>query len=117
MGEPAVVEQRAPAEPAPEPAPDGNGEAIARAIAASKRAAVRACFESELKQQPTLRGNVLVELDLAPPNRVTDVRVTDDLERPAFTRCVSSEMQRVHFAALDEELSVAVPYVLSPERK
>lgn len=60
---------------------------------------------------------MLVEFDLAPPDRVIDVRVSDDLERPSFTRCVSDEMHRVRFAALDEELSVAVPYVLSPERK
>lgn len=107
--EPAVVDEVA--------ASEGNGEVIARAIAASKRAAIRACFESELKQTPTLRGSVLVELDLAPPDKVLDVRVSDDLERPAFTRCVADEMHRVRFAALDEALSVAVPYVMSPERK
>jgi hypothetical protein len=115
--EPVVAQPSTGESPLSEPTPAGNGEAIARALAASKRAAVRACFESELKQQPTLRGNVLVEFDLAPPDRVIDVRVSDDLERPSFTRCVSDEMHRVRFAALDEELSVAVPYVLSPERK
>jgi len=96
---------------------DGNGERIARAIAAEKRAAVRACFEHELKEQPKLTGTVVVELELAPPARVEAVRVSDDLNRPTFTRCVTAAMQSARFAALDEELSVSVPYVLRPERK
>jgi hypothetical protein len=107
-----------PPEPAAEPvAPtawDGNGESIARAIADAKRAAVRACFERELKQQPKLVGTVVVELDLAAPNRLEALRVSDDLGRPEFTRCVTAAMQGVRFAALDEDISVRVPYVLSP---
>ena len=43
--------------------------------------------------------------------------IVDDLNRPTFTRCVTSAMQGVRFASLDEEISVRVPYVLSPERK
>lgn len=106
--------------PAPQeeaPAQDGNGERIARAIAAEKRAAVRSCFERELKEQPKLTGTVVVELDLAPPTRIEAVRVSDDLNRPGFTRCVTAAMQGVRFAMLDEEISVRVPYVLSPERR
>ena len=135
---PAAVEAEAltpPPPPAPEPEPpsepeptqasaaaellqlDGNGEAIARAIANARRAAVRDCFERELKHQPKLTGTVTVELDLAPPNKLEGVRVTDDLGRPAFTRCVTGAMQQVRFTSLDEEVSVRVPYVLSPERR
>ncbi len=99
------------------PERDGNGEAIARAIAAEKRAAVRACFESELKASPKLHGTVIVELELAPPNRVNGVRVNDDLERAAFTSCVAATMRDVKFGALDEEISVSVPYVLTPAAK
>lgn len=111
------VQSAAPPPPAEELLPSGNGESIARAIAAEQRAAVRACFEHELKEQPTLTGTVVVELDLAPPARVDGVRVSDDLNRPTFTRCVSSAMLHARFASLDEEISVRVPYVLSPERK
>lgn len=78
---------------------------------------MRACFEHELKEQPKLTGTVIVELELAPPARVDAVRVSDDLDRPAFTRCVTTAMKGVRFAALDEELSVSVPYVLSPSTK
>lgn len=106
-----------PVPPAEEPSQAGNGEAIARAIAAQQRAAVRTCFEHELKEQPTLTGTVLVELDLVPPTRVEAVRISDDLDRPTFTRCVTTAMQGARFATLDEEISVRVPYVLSPERK
>ena len=108
-----------PAEPeAVSEAPDlGNGEAIARAIAADQRGAVRACFERELKGDPTLHGTVAVELDLAPPNQIAAVRVSDDLERPAFTECVSAAMRHARFAALNEEVHVRVPYVLSAEGK
>ena len=109
----SATETRADAEPAG----DGNGEAIARAIAAEKRGAVRNCFERELKQTPTLGGNVVVELDLVPPDRVNAVRVSDDLERPAFTHCVSSAMEHLTFVALNEEVSVRVPYVLSAQAK
>jgi hypothetical protein len=112
----------APPEPPAEPAAsvaqeegsDSRAAAIARAIADSKRAAVRTCFERELKQQPKLTGTVVVELDLAAPDRVEALRVSDDLSRPEFTRCVTSAMQGVRFAALDEDLSVRVPYALSP---
>lgn len=106
-----------PAPPAETEERDGNGEAIARAIAAAKRQAVRECFEHELKQAPKLRGTVVVELELAPPARVLDVKVSDDLERPEFTRCVAATMRDVKFTALDEELSVRVPYVLTPGKK
>lgn len=102
----------APPAPPAEPA-TGNGEAIARAIADAKRAAVRECFERELKQQPKLAGTVVVELDLAAPDRVESLRVSDDLARPEFTRCVTAAMQTVRFAALDEDVSVRVPYALS----
>lgn len=114
--------------PPPPPAPEpeiaaeeeraGNGEAIARDIAAAKRAAVRECFERELKQSPKLSGTVVVELDLGAPNAVNDVRVADDLERPAFTQCVQATMRDVRFStALDEDISVRVPYALRPEKK
>lgn len=111
------VESAPPAAPAEEAPLDGNGESIARAIAAERRAAVRSCFEHELKEQPQLAGTVIIELDLAPPTRVDAVRISDDLNRPTFTRCVTSAMQSVRFATLDEEISVRVPYVLSPGRK
>lgn len=121
---PPTVEAEVPAveavDPLPDPLPqggEGESERIARAIAAERRAAVRACFEHELKEQPKLAGTVVVELELAPPTRVDAVRVSDDLNRPAFTRCVTMAMQGVRFAALDEELSVSVPYVLSPSTK
>jgi hypothetical protein len=111
-----------PAQPPPEPEAqadsdtngDSRGESIARAIADEKRAAVRKCFEQELKQQPKLAGTVTVELDLVAPDRVEALRVRDDLNRPEFTRCVTSAMQGVRFAALDEDLSVQVPYTLRP---
>lgn len=114
-------------EPEPEPAPapepeapldfDGNGEQIAQAIANAKRGAVQTCFERELKQNPALRGNVLIELELAPPQQVHAVRVSDDLERPAFTKCVSAALQRLSFTGLDEDVSIQIPYALSPRGK
>ena len=115
----AAPEAIEPVHPAPEAESvgDGNGEAIARAIAIEKRRAVQDCFERELKQTPTLKGNVTVELDLAPPQQVNGVRVTDDLDRPAFTQCVSSTMQHLSFVALNEEVSVHVPYVLTARAK
>lgn len=93
---------------------DGNGESIARAIANAKRSAVQGCFERELKRTPELRGTVTIELDLAPPQRVNAVRVTDDLDRPEFTACVTTSMQRLSFTGLNEEVSIQLPYVLQP---
>ncbi|MBL8957586.1 MAG: AgmX/PglI C-terminal domain-containing protein [Myxococcaceae bacterium] len=92
----------------------GNGEVIARAIANAKRAAVQQCFEHELKSNPKLEGRVMVQLDLAPPHTVEAVKVSDDLERPAFTQCVTQAMQHLDFAGLNEDVSINVPYVLSP---
>lgn len=111
--EPAPVEAVAPALAFD----DGNGESIARAIARAKRAAVQDCFERELKRSPDLRGNVTVELELSPPNRVGAVRVSDDLNRPELTRCVTATMQKLQFSGLNEEVSVQLPYALSPAPK
>lgn len=115
-----VARPEPPPQPPPEPeAPadsdergDARAASIARAIAQEKRAAVRACYEHELKQQPELTGTVVVELQLAAPDRIEALRVRDDLNRPEFTRCVTAAMQGVHFATLDEDLSVEVPYTL-----
>jgi hypothetical protein len=96
---------------------DGNGEAIARAIQSAKRGAVQQCFERELKSNPKLAGTVVVELELTPPQQVTSVTVSDDLERPAFTQCVRAAMQGLSFSGLNEELSVRVPYALSARGK
>jgi len=115
--EESAPEESAPEESAPEPEEqlvgEGNGEAIARGIAADKRAAIQACYERELKRTPELRGRVTVELDLAPPQRVEEVRVLDDLARPAFTQCVSDAMQHVRFLALNEEASIQLPFILT----
>jgi hypothetical protein len=108
------------AEPAAPPEPDapisvnGSTEAIARAIANSKRGAVQQCFERELKRAPQLTGKVLVELELAPPQQVTKLLVRDDLDRPQFTRCVTQAMQHLSFVGLEEEVSIEIPYLLSP---
>ncbi len=107
----------APAVADAEESDDGNGEAIARSIAAAKRSAVQTCFERELKQTPTLKGTLIVELDLAPPHRVNAVRVSDDLDRPAFSQCVSTTMEQLTFVALNEEVSIRVPYLLSAQAK
>ncbi len=120
LEEAAAIEAAAPTEPAAPPEPsieDGNGEHIARAIAEQKRAAVQTCFERELKQTPTLQGTLVVELDLSAPHRVNEVRVSDDLDRPSFTQCVSSSMDQFTFAALNEDVSIRVPYVLSAREK
>jgi len=125
--EPAAVAQAPAPEPEPEPAAvettepplafDGNGEEIARAIAKAKRREVQRCFEHELKRAPNLHGTVNVELELAPPQQVTAVRVSDDLERPELTACVTAAMQRLSFTGLNEEVSVRVPYVLTARGK
>ena len=117
----AAVQEPAPA-PVPVPAEepiafDGNGADIARAIAKAKRAAVQQCFEHELKRSPDLAGTVTIELDLAPPRQVQSVRVSDDLQRPEFTACVTAAMQQLSFTGLNEEVSVQLPYVLSARRK
>jgi hypothetical protein len=130
---PLLRTEAPPPAPAPEPEPapavvalepeeapltfDGNGEAIARAIANAKRRAVQACFEHELKRAPTLHGTVNVELDLAPPQRVNDVRVTDDLESPELTRCIETTMRHLNFVGLNEEVTIHVPYMLSTRSK
>lgn len=114
---PVAVEPQAAAQVEEQISSDGNGLAIARAIAAQKRGAVQECFERELKANPKLNGTVLVELDLGPAQRVDQVRVSDDLERPAFTQCVNATMQHLSFMELNEEVSIQVPYVLSARAK
>ena len=66
---------------------------------------------------------IVTNFGVAPPvrffdiNRVEVLRVSDDLDRPEFTRCVTSAMQGLRFAALDEDISVRVPYTLSPVQR
>jgi hypothetical protein len=117
---PEAAVTAAPEAAEPDDAPltfDGNGEAIARAIANAKRRAVQACFEHELKRAPNLHGTVNVELDLAPPQKVNDVRVSDDLDSPELTRCIATTMQHLNFVGLNEDVTIHVPYLLSARSK
>jgi hypothetical protein len=116
---PPLIEADLPSAPAPLVAaevesPDhGNGEDIARIIHRAKRAAVRDCYERELKKNPRLEGKVTIELDLAPPQRVEHVAVKDDLGSPELTSCVETAMKTVRFPPLDEEVSIQLPFVLT----
>lgn len=61
---------------------------------------IRACYESALKTQPTLRGNLSIEFVVAPDGKVAHAQtaeVPDELTDPATVDCILAELRKLEF--------------------
>ncbi len=78
--------------------------------------AIQYCYESELKNDPGLRGKLVVSLTVAADGRVTDAAVVEDrLGNPAVADCALAQIRAWRFPAIDGGATTfRVPFLFTP---
>lgn len=84
----------------------------------TRQAAIRACYERELRRNPDLRGSVRVTLTIQESGDVTGVAVTESTLGAAVDECLVHVIQGFRFRPGPEGGSVtyAFPFVFEPQR-
>jgi TonB family protein len=80
--------------------------------------AIRACYERELKRNPTLAGKVTIQFTIEQQGNVSGVKVTDNSTGDdAVGQCVANAIQRFRFNPGPEGGSVtfSYPFVFAPQ--
>ena len=88
-------------------------------VMGTRRAAVRRCYEEQLRLQPELAGRLQVRITIGPSGTVTDATiVSNTLANPAVGTCVERIMRATRFPepAGGGELVVSYPFVFQPGR-
>jgi hypothetical protein len=84
-------------------------------IVRSHLRSVQACYEKELKRNPTLRGKVVVRFTIGTTGRVTAAEVEENSLSPEVADCIRTNIKFLTFPVkLEEEVSVSFPFVFSP---
>lgn len=81
--------------------------------------AIRACYERELKRNPTLAGKVTVQFTIEQQGNVSGVKVVDNTTgEAAVGTCVANAVQRFRFNPGPEggSVSFSYPFVFAPQR-
>ena len=74
-----------------------NKDSVKRVIKQRQRQ-LQACYERELKKDPSLNGKVIVRWTIGPAGRVTDAKVVKNtLKTPVVGRCVAEKIKRWRF--------------------
>lgn len=96
---------------------DFDSSVVVRMIT-TRRSAIQACYERELRQQPTLQGRVAVSLTIQESGSVTNVRATENSTgSDAVASCVVRVVQGFRFNPGPEGGSVtySFPFVFEPQ--
>lgn len=111
----AVVRGRV-ADAAPEvDSSDVDREALARYVKARK-SAIQACYEKELKRNPTLKGKVVVRFTISTAGRASEVDIEENtLGNDAVASCIRAVIRAWVFPFKPpSEVPVAYPFVFAP---
>lgn len=94
---------------------DVDREALNRYVKARK-AAIVACYEKELKRNPSMKGKVVVRFSIATSGRATEIEIEENtLGNDAVGACIKSIIRTWVFPFKPEsEVPVAFPFVFSP---
>ena len=95
---------------------DFDSSVVVRTIKTRIRA-IKACYERELRRNPTLAGKVTVEFTIQPRGNVTGVKVkANTTNDPNVANCVKATVARFRFNPGPEGGSVtyAYPFVFAP---
>ena len=81
-----------------------------------RKTAIQACYERELKRNPTLRGKVLVRFSINSRGRVGDIEIEENtLGNDAVAACITSVIRSWVFPFRPEsDVPVAYPFVFAP---
>ncbi len=90
-------------------------EALNRYVKARK-AAIVACYEKELKRNPSMKGKVVVRFSIATSGRATEIEIEENtLGNDAVSACIKAIIRTWVFPFKPEsEVPVAFPFVFSP---
>lgn len=80
--------------------------------------AIQACYELELRRNPTLAGKVTVQFSIQPQGNVTEVKVTNNSTGDdAVAQCVANTIGRFRFNPGPEggSVSYSYPFVFAPQ--
>ncbi|BES71646.1 hypothetical protein RE428_26640 [Marinobacter nanhaiticus D15-8W] len=103
----AAAEPKAAAQPARQAQSMGPGErsmANIRRVFDQQKAVLFALYNRELRRNPALEGEVLLELTIEPDGRVSDCRVvSSELEAPALEQKIVNRVRLFNFGAADVE--------------
>lgn len=109
---------RAPADADDE---SGAGDFDARVVIRmiqTRQAAIRACYERELRSDPTLSGSIRVSLTIQETGSVTNVRATENsMGNAGVASCIVGVIQRFRFTPGPDGGSVTFqfPFVFEPQ--
>lgn len=79
---------------------------------------MQSCYANAVAKNPTLRGDVTVQLAVDPSGKVTDVRLSGNtLYEPAVEQCVATLSGKVHFPKRKskQDMNVLYPLTFGPE--
>jgi TonB family protein len=78
--------------------------------------AIRACYERELKRNPSLKGKVVIRFNITPAGRAGDVRIEENsLGSPDVAACISGLMRSWIFPFKPpDEVPVQYPFLFTP---
>ncbi len=96
---------------------DFDQSAVVRMIT-TRRAAIQACYERELRQNPTLQGRVAVQMTIQESGSVSGVRATENSTgSDAVASCVVRVIQGFRFNPGPEggSVSYTFPFVFEPQ--
>lgn len=80
--------------------------------------AIRACYERELKRNPSLAGKVTIQFTIEERGTVSGVKVTDNTTGDAAVgQCVANAIQRFRFNPGPEggNVTFSYPFVFAPQ--
>jgi outer membrane biosynthesis protein TonB len=82
----------------------------------TRKSGIVACYEAELKRNPTLKGKVVVRFNITPSGRTGDVEIEENtLNNDVVASCIKTKIRGWIFPFKpDADVAVAYPFVFSP---
>jgi outer membrane biosynthesis protein TonB len=89
-------------------------QAVARFVQ-SRLAGIKACYEKELKRNPSLSGRIVVRFVIAPTGRVSSVEIEENALNPGVASCIRTIVRgwSLPFKP-EEEVPVSYPFLFQP---
>jgi outer membrane biosynthesis protein TonB len=92
---------------------DLDPSSVARKIRARRRA-FQACYERELKRNPSLKGKLVLEVTVGENGRVVDIEVTDNALNNAVANCIKGKMRSIRFPKPEGgEATFSYPFIFA----
>jgi uncharacterized protein (TIGR02266 family) len=113
------------AEPEPPPRPKAKPppprplpvEEIVRSVIQKRAFVIKQCYERLLREQPEIKGRVIVEISADDRGKVEQINVVENTtaDRRVAT-CLREALKGVAFTGITEEMVIQVPFMLTPDR-